>query len=202
MQAWPFDVVLLVRHGQTEWNLSGRRQGQLDSPLTELGTEQGRQVAAALVGRDVDAVFASPLGRAVATAARCARRLRLPVTIVDELAEVHHGEMAGLTSAEIDRRFPGALERRAASKYSWRFPGGESYADADLRAGAALRVVASSGARRPLLVSHEMVGRVLLRNLLAARPETALGWTHPHDVIYEVDVRTRESCAIQVRPDR
>lgn len=150
--------VVLARHGETEWNRAGRRQGQLDSPLTDRGRAQALVLAEGVAALLVDAIFTSPLGRSPATAAVCAERVGLPVTTIDELAEVNHGDMAGLTSAELDRRFPGALARRSQDKYRWRFPGGESYADADCRAGAALTRIATTGALRPLIVSREMIG--------------------------------------------
>lgn len=183
--------VLLARHGLTEWNLVGRRQGRLDSPLTERGVDQARRAAAALGGHGVDAVFTSPLGRAVSTAEIFGRALGAAVVVVEELAEVHHGRFAGLTDGEIERRHPGEWGRRAQDKYHWRFPGGESYADADRRAAAALALVDRHRADRPLIVSHEMIGRMLLRQLLDLDSRDALGRRHPHDVVYEVDPRTR-----------
>jgi probable phosphoglycerate mutase len=96
--------------------------------------------------------------------------------------------MAGLNREEIEASFPGELSRRAADKYHWQFPEGESYADGDVRAAASLRVVAAAGVARPLVVSHEMIGRMLLRNLLDLAPMEALAYGHPHDVIYRVDV--------------
>lgn len=185
------EVVFLARHGETEWNRLGRRQGQLDSPLTADGLRVSRDVVRALAGLGIDGVFTSPLGRAVATARSCAEALGRPVVVVDELAEVHHGAMAGLTAAEIEQAFPGEMDRRAADRYEWRFPGGESYADADRRAAVALGRVAAAGGRRPLIVSHEMIGRMLLRNLIGADRATALTSRHPHGVIYRVDVASR-----------
>ena len=114
--------------------------------------------------------------------------LGLAVVTVDELAEIHHGSMAGLSDEDIEVAFPGEMARRALDKYRWRFPGGESYAEGDVRAEAALRAVAASGAQRPLLVSHAMIGRVLLRNLLGLTPEEALTYGHPHGVVYRIDV--------------
>ena len=99
--------------------------------------------------------------------------------------------MAGLRGEEIEATFPGALSRRAADKYGWRFPDGESYADGDTRAAAALHVIAARGSVRPLIVSHEMIGRMLLRNLLDLSPAEALAYGHPHDVIYRVDVSAK-----------
>jgi probable phosphoglycerate mutase len=115
----------------------------------------------------------------------------LPVVTVDELAEIHHGAVAGLTGEQTETAFPGEMARRAADKYRWRFPDGESYADGDVRAAAALRLVGGSGATRPLLVSHEMIGRMLLRNLLDLTPDEALTYGHPHGMIYRIDVAAK-----------
>lgn len=195
---YTFDQVFVARHGETEWNQERRRQGQLDSPLTALGQLQAERLAVVAGGLLVDGVFSSPLERSVTTAARCADALCLTVSVIEELAEVHHGDMAGLTSKEIDVRFPGEMVRRAADKYRWRFPGGESYADVDRRAGRALSCIAAEGVVRPLIVSHEMIGRMLMRNLLGVGSRTALGWGHPHDVIYAIDLAEHKRTAIRI----
>jgi broad specificity phosphatase PhoE len=72
-------------------------------------------------------------------------------------------------------------------KYHWTFPGGESYADADIRAGDALARIGRHPKRRPLVVSHEMIGRMLQRHLLGLDPHQVLTQTHPNDVIYQID---------------
>lgn len=183
----PFEQIFLARHGQTEWNLASRWQGQLDSPLTAEGREAARRTAPALDGHKVNAIFCSPLGRAATTAQLYADHLELPVTVLDELAELHHGDFAGLTIAEVHTRYPGALDTRDADKYHWRFPGEESYADAYPRAAAALATIARTATTRPLLVSHEMIGRMLLAHLLDLPGAEALALKHPHRVIYQVD---------------
>ncbi|RZU19596.1 putative phosphoglycerate mutase [Kribbella rubisoli] len=179
----PSLTVYLARHGQTEWNVTGRRQGRLDSPLTALGLQQAGQNAELLSEEGIDAVFASPLGRAGQTASIIGSALGLTVTVLDELSEIDHGLWSGLTSAEIDAGWPGQRGVRERDKYGFRFPCGESYADGDVRAGRALAEVARTGVRRPLLVSHEMIGRMLLRQL--GVPD-ALGTQQPSDVVYRV----------------
>jgi broad specificity phosphatase PhoE len=78
--------VLLARHGQTEWNALGRRQGQLDSPLTAAGVEQAHRHAKTVAVRGIDGIFTSPLGRALTTAeiiagaSRTVRATRTPTT--------------------------------------------------------------------------------------------------------------------------
>lgn len=189
---------MLARHGETEWNRLGRRQGQLDSPLSDRGFAQARAVASAATGLSIDSIFASPLGRAARTAALCAERTGLSVTQLNELSEINHGRMAGLTTEDIERLFPGELERRAQDKYLWCFPDGESYADADRRAGIALERIEAAGVRRPLIVSHEMIGRMLRRHLLAIDPTTALRWWHPHNLIYQIAIDKGEMTELRV----
>ncbi|WP_063627948.1 histidine phosphatase family protein [Actinospica robiniae] len=186
MTSIEFEAVYLARHGQTQWNAVRRRQGRLDSPLTELGNAQARANAALLASEPVDAVFASPLGRARTTAGILAEALGLPVSVCDDLAEIDHGALSGLLPDEVEAAYPGFAAARDCDRYGYRFPGGESYQDADARAARALAQVAASGARRPLLVSHEMIGRMLLKHLGGLSTADALALTHPSDVVYRV----------------
>lgn len=178
--------MLVVRHGETEWNRQRRRQGQLDSPLTREGTLQAEQLATALQPEAIDHIFSSPLGRAHHTARLIATQVHVPVILVEELAEVHHGTFAGFTNDEIEARHPGELQDREHRKYTWRFPEGESYADADTRAALALQRIADEDTDTPLLVTHEMIARMLLRVLLDASPDEALKWSLPLGSITEV----------------
>jgi len=103
--------VLVVRHGQSEWNAVGRWQGQADPPLTELGLHQAAH-AAQHVGA-VDAVVASDLERSLTTAAIIAELLGIgPVLVDDGFRERDAGEWQGLTKAEIADGWPGFLEDR------------------------------------------------------------------------------------------
>ncbi|WP_329003513.1 histidine phosphatase family protein [Kribbella sp. NBC_00709] len=115
-------TVYLARHGQTEWNVAGRRQGRLDSPLTDLGLRQAARNADLLSTESIDAVFASPLGRAHRTASIIGSALGLTVEVLDDLAEIDHGSWSGLTSAEIDAGWPGLRAAREQDKYGFRFP--------------------------------------------------------------------------------
>jgi broad specificity phosphatase PhoE len=133
-------ALVLGRHGQTEWNLLGRRQGQLDSPLTPTGATVAQELARVLSNRGIDVIVTSPLGGARQTAAIYAETLGIPVLIEDTLAEVHHGAFAGLTNAEIHLKYPEEWAARGLDFYRWRFPGGgESYEDADRRVQPAHR---------------------------------------------------------------
>ncbi|MDT0157057.1 histidine phosphatase family protein [Microbacterium sp. ARD32] len=179
--------VLLARHGQTEWNVEHRLQGQLDSPLTTDGIRQARETAERLHGRGISVVCSSPLGRALRTAVIIADRIGAELVQVPELAEVHHGEMAGLTWDEVDQLHPGAREQRAENRYGWSFPGGESYAQARSRAREALSACGWATDSAPLLVTHEMIGRMLRAELRGLDAGQALALRHPHGVVFEIE---------------
>jgi probable phosphoglycerate mutase len=101
--------VLLVRHGQSEWNADGRWQGQADPPLTDLGRQQAGHAARSL--GVVDAIVASDLQRAKETALVIAGELGVgPLVLEPGLRERDAGEWSGLTRAEIERDWPGYLD--------------------------------------------------------------------------------------------
>lgn len=93
MAALAFEAVYLARHGQTEWNLAGRKQGRLDSPLTDRGVHQVQRNAQLTSREPVDAIFASPLERARTSAEAFATALGLTVQLLDDLSEVDLGRV-------------------------------------------------------------------------------------------------------------
>ena len=101
--------MLLVRHGQSEWNALGRWQGRADPPLTDLGRQQAFH-ASARIG-SVDVVCASPLQRALDTARIISEQIGVgPVVVEADLAERDAGRWQGLTRAEIEDGWPGFLD--------------------------------------------------------------------------------------------
>ncbi len=93
-------TLIIVRHGQTEWNACERLQGQLDSPLTELGVHQAKAAAKQLQKMKIDMLYSSDLGRAVQTAAIIGDRLSMSFTTDANLRERHFGTMQGLKKTE------------------------------------------------------------------------------------------------------
>lgn len=101
--------MLLVRHGQSEWNVHGRWQGHADPPLSDLGRQQAR-TAADRIGA-VDVIVSSPLERALHTARIISEAIGVgPVVVDTDLMERDAGEWSGLTRAEIEETWPGYLE--------------------------------------------------------------------------------------------
>lgn len=102
-------MILVVRHGQSEWNADGRWQGQENPPLTALGRRQAHHAASA-VGA-VDAIYSSPLDRAATTAMLISEAIGVgPVILSPGLMERHAGEWQGLTRPQIEEAFPGYLD--------------------------------------------------------------------------------------------
>jgi 2,3-bisphosphoglycerate-dependent phosphoglycerate mutase len=93
-------TLLLVRHGETDWNADGRLQGHTDRPLSDYGRRQAAQLADALAGEELDAIYASDLARARETAEIVGERLHLPVELEPDLREKDWGTWEGLTSTE------------------------------------------------------------------------------------------------------
>jgi probable phosphoglycerate mutase len=102
--------LLLWRHGQTTWNAAGRVQGQLDSPLSDVGRQQAEAAAARLVGYHPDVLVSSDLSRAVHTAGALAAATGLEMRFDRRLRERHHGQWQGLLTAEIASRWPEEYE--------------------------------------------------------------------------------------------
>lgn len=148
--------LLLLRHGETDWTISGRHTGRTDIPLTAAGEQEARDAGVLLEqildGRAIDAVFVSPLRRARQTAA-----IVLPaVTPLEEplIAEFDYGDYEGLTSAEIHARRPGW------SIFTDGCPGGEHPTDAAARAERFL-TERLSGNGLALAVTHGHMSRFL-----------------------------------------
>ena len=117
--------IILLRHGQTDYNVAGRMQGHLDSVLTAVGHEQAAAAAPTLAALEPDRIVSSDLRRAVDTAEAVGAACGLPVKFDARLRETHLGLWQGRTVAEIDRDHPGAIATWRSDP-TWAPPGGES----------------------------------------------------------------------------
>jgi probable phosphoglycerate mutase len=122
----PQPHLTLIRHGDTEWSLSGRHTGWTDLPLVASGRRQARQLGKRLAGRSFALVLSSPLSRALETSRLAG--LGDAVTTDPDLREWNYGDLEGLTSDEIRQRMPGW------TIWSGPVPGGETADDVGRRA--------------------------------------------------------------------
>jgi broad specificity phosphatase PhoE len=182
-------MILLVRHGETEWNVERRFQGRRDSPLTERGRRQADAMAGLvrdLVRRDPSQdwrLVASPLGRTVATAEAIARATGLAPELDARLAEVDCGEWEGMLWSEVVAQHSAGISARQLIFSS---PGGETY-DAVLgRIESFLAELPPEPARRVVVVSHGGAGR-LIRGAYGGLPkETILTLEVPHAAVWRL----------------
>jgi broad specificity phosphatase PhoE len=159
--------IVIARHGETTWNAEGRFQGHADVPLNARGREQAAGLAARLAESErFAAIHASDLVRAFETATIVAERLGLVPVPEHGLREIDVGAWSGLTRPEIERTWPGAIERWAAGG---ELPDGETRAELAARVKrAALAIAADHPGSRVLLVAHGGVIRSLQRLALGA----------------------------------
>jgi probable phosphoglycerate mutase len=162
-------TLILLRHGETAWNLTGRWQGQAaDTPLTDLGRQQARIVAHRLRAYPVSAIYSSDLLRAFETAQIVGQALDLPPVAEPGLRESDIGAWTGLTWDEITARFPDEVAAMFAGQ-DVRRGGGESYGELQARVAAALdRIIASHAGQTVLLVGHGAALRTVIAHVLDA----------------------------------
>jgi len=135
-------MLLLTRHGETDWNRTDRWQGSTGPPLNDRGRQQAERLASSL--HAVDAIYSSDTTRARETASIVASHLGLSVVEDTRLREVNFGEWEGLTRAQIVERYPGALDRWSSGEGGDAPPGGEADTVMAARVLEALRVIADA----------------------------------------------------------
>jgi 2,3-bisphosphoglycerate-dependent phosphoglycerate mutase len=147
-------VILLARHGETADNVPPETvMGSRDVPLSERGREQAQELALAVAGEGVAAIWTSPLVRARETAEIVAEALGLVVRVDARLAESFRGGWEGRRLVDIEREEPAAWEAWRRAGADFRFPGGESLGEHQARALAALAEV-RGGPLPALVVCH------------------------------------------------
>lgn len=184
-------MIYLVRHGETIWNVEGRQQGHLDSPLTPIGIEHSRAAGRLLRRAIPDAkgvrIETSPLGRAQQTATILSAELGIDASVVcisPLLIEHDLGDWQGLTWEEIEVKYPGTRAARNANKWLYVVPGGESYALIAIRAQQWLAIKRHESI--VIAVTHEMLSRAIQGIYAGFTPAEILNRSHHHNRIYRL----------------
>lgn len=159
-----FTRVYLIRHGETEWNFSGRKQGHLDSPLTPRGIAQAEALAARLSVESFSKLYSSDLGRASSTARIVGRDTGRDVSLDPRLRERNFGIFQGLTEAEIEADYPEDYRRFSGENADYRIPRGESAREFLIRATSCLDELAAQHRGESIVViTHGLVLEALYK---------------------------------------
>jgi phosphoserine phosphatase len=160
--------IILVRHGQTEWNRVERFRGRADVPLNETGLSQAEATGLRIYGEwQLSAVYSSPLSRAVKTAEAIAKYFDLTVETQPGLVDINYGEWQGLSPDEVRDRWPAELDAWYHQPDQAIIPGGETLAQL---LGRGIRTVNELSARHAeqtiVLVGHTVINRIILLGIL------------------------------------
>ncbi len=161
-------TLVLVRHGETEWNRVERFRGRADVPLNETGRAQAAATARRI--RQVwtpSAVYTSPLSRALRTAEAIGAEVGLPVNPHPGLLDIDYGAWQGLTPDEVRQRWPEEARAWFERPQTALIPGGETFAQVCERGGHAAGELADRhDGKTIVLVGHTVVNRAIVLSLL------------------------------------
>jgi probable phosphoglycerate mutase len=186
-----YPTIYLLRHGQTEWNVEGRYQGQMDSPLTLKGKEQAKANALKLEKylnpKEVN-FYISPLGRAKSTALIIAEELNLlssNIFFEKNIQEFNYGVFEGKTKVYCRTKLQTQYEAREAKKWSYVLEGGESYEMVTIRLKAWLETVKNQ--EIIVIIAHEMINRALRGLYLNLNNKKTLTLFQENDVLIKLE---------------
>lgn len=149
--------LVLIRHGETDWNLEGRYQGQADPPLNARGIAQAEQLAERLLNVGLELLYTSPLRRATQTAHIIAERLALPVYAEPRLMEIHLGEWQTRLTSEVERLYPWLFHLWRTQPWEVTPPGGERLEQVQARVYAAIDEILQRHPRQTIgIVAHRI----------------------------------------------
>jgi probable phosphoglycerate mutase len=161
--------ILLVRHGETDWNASGRIQGHNDTPLNAAGRQQAQRTAQRLAREPIKALYSSDLACAFETATIIGAPLGLTVVTSARLRERQYGLWEGLTAAEIQARYPEQFAIWRARTTDFAPPQGETRSELLTRALAELQTIARRHVRdMVVVVTHGGLCYVLINHILGS----------------------------------
>ena len=158
--------IILVRHGETDWNKEEMFRGRVDIELNETGTKQAELLAEYLSKIKIDAVYSSPLKRALKTAEIVAKNHKLDMKLAPGLIDFDYGEWQGLSHQEVKDKYKELYAEWIKNPHLVRMPGGESLGDVKKRATGVVNNVIAHYNGTVALISHRVVNKVLICALL------------------------------------
>ena len=167
--------LIIIRHGETAWNREKVFRGNRDVRLNSIGIAQADATAKALEGRVFDAIYTSPLKRALVTARRIAKPHEMAVRETEGFSDISYGVWEGLSVDTVKREYPGFYEKWLKNPSKVKFTRGESMKRAWKRVNSALReVIWMHGTGTVVIVSHRIPIKMMTAYLMA-KPRDAIG---------------------------
>ena len=159
--------VILIRHGETDWNTEQVFRGRIDVPLNKVGISQAEAVGFSLRDRDIDALYSSPLKRAFETAQMLAKGRNLEMKSEEGFIDINFGLWQGISHQKVKEDFKDLYARWMNEPHKVTFPEGESLGEVKIRSQKALdTIVKNNPGRTVAIVSHRVVNKVLLCTVL------------------------------------
>lgn len=159
--------IILIRHGETTWNIEGRYQGQEDTPLSPRGIRQGKAAALALQDIPFDAAISSPLSRAYDTCRMAASFHHLPVKKDPLITEINHGKWEGVLAEDIEKEYPEEFHLWHTHPEKVQMPDGENLEDVHARVKKAFEnYVRKYEGKTILVAAHDAVNKVIICDIL------------------------------------
>jgi len=160
--------ILLIRHGQTEWNRVERFRGQFDIELNQNGFTQAKRTASWIIGHwQPTAVISSPLIRAIQTAEAIAKSCSLVVQANPGLTDIDYGDWQGLTPDEVKEKWPNQASAWFGHPSQTDIPGGESLSQVQSRAIETISAISQEFENQVIVaVSHTVVIRLIILGLM------------------------------------
>ncbi len=189
--------LLLIRHGETDWNYVGRLQGHTDTPLNDRGIEQARILAARLAAEEkIDTLYASPLLRARVTAEIIGARFQLRPLLDERLVERSAGHLEGLTAVEVKERFPDFFKAwRGPRDRPLALPGGESAAAFEERVRSFLQAIRPRhGNESVAVVTHGGTLAIMIEMLLGLNLQHRLPFRFDNTALNILDLTDGHAC--------
>ncbi len=187
--------ILVLRHGESEGNAERRLQGNVAFPLTELGRQQGRALAARVAAEGADVLYTSPAPRARETAELVAQATALPLGIIEGVREYDFGDVSGLTMTEVAALHPQWATALREGREPPPLPGEEGRSGFRERVMAAFWQIAERHPdERVALVTHSAVIGLICQQIMGVRSERPLGFiTLDNCSITVIDVAPAEA---------
>jgi broad specificity phosphatase PhoE len=155
--------IILIRHGETDWNTEQIFRGRIDVPLNQLGLSQAEAVGLSLKNRTIDALHSSPLKRAFETAKMLAKGRNLEIISEDGFIDINFGLWQGIPHQKVKEDFKDLYARWISKPHTVTFPEGESLEEVKDRSEKALDTIIKSNPGKTVgIVSHRVVNKVLL----------------------------------------